>query len=102
MRKTQLVFPTLEESLLVYLRRTLAHHHLTTETSSHAGLERILEGAHDVILCDLMMPEMTGIDLYHETRRSHPDLADRMIFMTAGVFMGQAVEAIAGSELGKV
>ena len=75
-----------EEPVLVYLRRALAHHHLTTETNPHTALERILEGSEDVILCDLMMPDMTGMDLYREVQKSRPDVAERMVFMTAGTF----------------
>jgi CheY-like chemotaxis protein len=40
----------------------------------------------DLILCDLMMPEMTGMDLHRELSRVAPDQATRMIFMTGGAF----------------
>lgn len=79
-----------EASVLTYLRRALAHHDLTTEVSPRAGLERILEGTYDVILCDLMMPEMSGMEIYYAVRRSQPELADRMLFMTGGLFVENA------------
>jgi PAS domain S-box-containing protein len=44
----------------------------------------------DVILCDLIMPELTGMDLFEELQRSHPALADRIIFMTGGTFTARA------------
>lgn len=72
------------------LRRALAHHRLTTETNPRTALERIFEGSDDVILCDLMMPEMTGMDLYREVQRRRPDLADRMVFMTTGIFVEES------------
>jgi signal transduction histidine kinase/CheY-like chemotaxis protein len=75
-----------ESSVLAFLTRALSDHHLTTETNPHAALERILRGEDELILCDLMMPEMTGIDLYEQVKRHDPELAQRMIFMTAGVF----------------
>jgi PAS domain S-box-containing protein len=40
----------------------------------------------DVILCDLIMPAVTGMDLHEELCRSRPSLAARMIFMTGGTF----------------
>ena len=77
-----------EESVLAYLHRALAHHSLTTEANPHAALEHILEGSdEDIILCDLMMPEMTGMDLYREVLRRRPEFAKRMLFMTAGVLV---------------
>lgn len=44
----------------------------------------------DVILCDLIMPEMNGMELYGELSRRAPDLASRMVFMT-GCVMDQRV-----------
>ena len=37
-----------------------------------------------MILCDVMMPGMTGVDLHRALERDQPDLALRMVFMTAG------------------
>ncbi len=44
----------------------------------------------DVIICDLMMPEMTGMDLHASVQELDPEQADRMIFVTGGVFTTQA------------
>jgi PAS domain S-box-containing protein len=40
----------------------------------------------DAVLADLMMPGLTGVDLYHEVRARHPGLERRFLFMTGGVF----------------
>jgi len=40
----------------------------------------------DLILCDLMMPDMTGMDLHRELLLVAPDQAGRMIFVTGGAF----------------
>jgi nitrogen-specific signal transduction histidine kinase len=45
----------------------------------------------DLILCDLMMPEVSGIDLYQELRRSLPLLSSRMVFLTGGAYTPEAV-----------
>ena len=42
--------------------------------------------AIDVILCDLMMPGASGMDLHAWVTARHPRLAPRMIFMTGGAF----------------
>lgn len=44
----------------------------------------------DLILCDLMMPIMTGMELYHDLVRVAPDQANRMIFVTGGAFTDKA------------
>ena len=40
----------------------------------------------DLILSDLMMPGMTGMQLHAEVQRFSADLAGRMMFMTGGAF----------------
>lgn len=47
---------------------------------------RLIEGGerYDVILCDLMMPVMTGMELHDALSRFAPDQANAMVFMTGG------------------
>ena len=40
----------------------------------------------DVILCDLMMPGVSGIDLHTWLLNRSPSLARKMVFMTGGAF----------------
>ena len=55
--------------------------------SADEALKRIGAGERfDVILCDLMMPQMTGMDLHAELSRVAPEQAGRMIFLTGGAF----------------
>lgn len=49
----------------------------------------------DVVLCDLLMPEMSGMDLYREIARERPGLEQRIAFMTGGAFTQRAVEFLA-------
>jgi signal transduction histidine kinase len=44
----------------------------------------------DVILCDLMMPTPSGIDIYRSLKQSKPALAERMIFLSGGSFSADA------------
>jgi CheY-like chemotaxis protein len=57
-----------------------------TTTRPEDALASLLRGVwYDVILSDVMMPGMTGIDLYERLREVHPTRAARMVFMTGGV-----------------
>jgi signal transduction histidine kinase/CheY-like chemotaxis protein len=44
----------------------------------------------DMILCDLMMPRMTGSELYAELRRRRPGMEEKLVFMTGGAFTAAA------------
>jgi signal transduction histidine kinase len=83
-----------EPMINVILRRMLGRdHEVSAATSVREALERIRSGQRfDVILCDLMMPEMTGMDLHAELSRSDPPLAARLVFMTGGAFTPVARE----------
>ncbi|WNG51517.1 response regulator [Archangium minus] len=72
------------------LRRTLAREHdVEVVTSSRQALE-LLKGPKgtevDVILCDLMMPDLTGMDLHADLSAAAPGVARRMVFVTGGAF----------------
>ena len=74
------------------LRRVLGKdNEVVTETSARKGLDRIRAGEHfDLILCDLMMPDMTGVDFYNELRDFAPQRAAEIVFMTGGAFTPKA------------
>ncbi len=60
-------------------------------TDAQQALSHIAAGeSYDVILCDLMMPVVTGMDLYAEVLRTAPRLASRLVFMTGGAFTPRA------------
>jgi signal transduction histidine kinase len=62
-------------------------HEVTRCLKSREALELIRAGPpFDVIFCDLMMPEMTGEQLYEAVVALAPEQARRIIFMTGGAF----------------
>ncbi|KFE63060.1 hypothetical protein DB31_3119 [Hyalangium minutum] len=78
------------------LRRTLSREHdVDVEESARQALERLTssEGSsYDVILCDLMMPEMTGMELHAQLLAASPERARRMVFITGGAYTPAAKE----------
>ena len=62
-------------------------HDVTVLTSAREALERLhADPEYDVILCDLMMPEMSGMQLFDELSRSAPAVAERVVFLSGGTF----------------
>ncbi len=60
-------------------------------TSSREALELVEAGQRfDLVLCDLMMPQMTGMELHAEFSIRVPELAARMWFLTGGAFTEDA------------
>jgi PAS domain S-box-containing protein len=74
------------------IRRMLSREHdIVTFTDPRAALAQIAQGAEfDVIFCDLMMPEMTGMDFHDALLSSHPCLAEAIVFFTGGAFTARA------------
>ncbi len=69
------------------LRRTLAEHDVTLVESADAALARIDAGDRfDVVLCDLLMPGTSGMDLYRAVAARDPSLARGFVFLTGGAF----------------
>ena len=79
------------------LQRVLgAHHEILLAESSESALELVRSGAAiDVVLCDLMMPRMTGMELHERLREEAPVLAARTIFITGGAFSERTAAFIA-------
>lgn len=77
-----------ESAITGLLARALGseHYDVTTVKGGHAALAALESDKFDVVLCDLMMPEMSGEDVYREATRRWPQLAHRFVFMTGGAF----------------
>jgi CheY-like chemotaxis protein len=77
-----------EPAIQTVVARVLSdQHHVTGALRASDALARIAAGARfDVILCDVMMPQMTGIELYETLRARFPGQAERVVFLTGGAF----------------
>jgi PAS domain S-box-containing protein len=87
-RRARILVVDDEPMITSALRRALsAEHDVFTTNQASQALERVQAGEHfDVILCDLMMPQMTGMELHAELQAISPELAARLIFLTGGAF----------------
>lgn len=66
-------------------------HDVICVTSAREALALIGKGhSFDAVICDVNMPQMTGMDFYDELSKTRPDLASCTIFMTGGAFTHRA------------
>jgi PAS domain S-box-containing protein len=83
-----------EAALASMIRRVLSKDcDVDVAIDAREGLALLVDGGdYDVVLCDLMMPDMTGMDLYAEIARRRPGVERRFVFMTGGAFTPRASE----------
>jgi CheY-like chemotaxis protein len=60
-------------------------------SSGREALELIGSGeTYDLILCDMMMPDLSGMDVYDALADAHPEVLKRVVFMSGGAFTERA------------
>lgn len=81
-----------EEIVSRSLARAIADRHDVERLGDpRDALARLLQDPEpDAVLCDVMMPEMSGIELYEAVRARRPALAARFVFLTAGATNDEA------------
>jgi len=78
-----------DEPLIVRSLEKMLGRHATvvTETVPERALELILaDPEFDAVVCDVMMPGMTGPDLHERVSREKPGRAARFLFITGGTY----------------
>ncbi len=76
-----------DRAVAVALGRVLRDHDVTIVTTAREALDLLVaDKPFDLVLSDLMMPEMSGMELYDEVARRAPHVAERMVFVTGGAF----------------
>lgn len=69
------------------VERLLASNAVEVAVGGQAGLHKLRQGGPwDVVLCDLVMPDVSGADVYEAVRRERPLLANRFVFMSGGAY----------------
>ena len=88
-----------EPFLLRALKRSLGRlHDVHLAYGANEGLSVLAQDAEfDLIIADLMMPEINGLEFYERVKQEHPHLTNRMLFMSGGVFVPEMQERVADS-----
>jgi two-component system cell cycle sensor histidine kinase/response regulator CckA len=98
-RRTVLVIDD-EPALAAMIARMLEDDYdvkVTSDGRKALALIRMEQPRFDVILCDLMMPNLTGSQVFDQARSEQPGIEARFIFMTGGVFTPWAADFLAKS-----
>jgi PAS domain S-box-containing protein len=84
--------PLVAQTMERLLRRD---YDVTVALCGQDAIDHITKGARfDAIVSDVMMPNMTGIELIDELQRVAPDQAQRLIFLSGGAFTAQTRERL--------
>jgi PAS domain S-box-containing protein len=93
-RRCRLLIIDDEPLILATLKRVLKHDHdVVVCASAHEAITRLgVDRGFDLLLCDLMMPDQTGMDFHAELAVIAPELMGKLVFMTGGAFTERAKE----------
>src|SRR5690242_13457807 len=83
-----------EPTVLRAFERILAGNGYAVESclTAHGALQRVAQGGVEVVVSDVSMPELSGIELLRTIRAHDPDLP--VVLATGLPAMGSAVEAV--------
>jgi two-component system cell cycle sensor histidine kinase/response regulator CckA len=90
-RRLRILIVDDEPSVVRALQRTLRAHDLSAAFSGYDALQLIAATPEfDLVFCDLMMAQLSGMEVFEAVRLRYPQLQDRFVFMTGGAFSQQA------------
>jgi PAS domain S-box-containing protein len=72
------------------IKRALRNHEVTITSSGRDAVMLCEAGDYDLVLCDVMMPDVSGMDVFSRVRRGRPEVAQRFVVMTGGAFTPSA------------
>ena len=70
-------------------------HSVAVAEDGRQALQALAGSAFDLVISDLIMPDLDGVGLYKRLQEVHPDLAERVIFMTGDTLSRRAKALVA-------
>jgi CheY-like chemotaxis protein len=88
LRRSRLLIVDDDAMVLSALRRRLRRRYDTVTVLGGVEALALLseDPGFDSIVCDLMMPEVDGKSFYDAIQKEHPQLSNRIVFMSGGAF----------------
>ena len=72
-------------------------HQAQTVSSGKAALAMLHEKGYDLLVADLKMSGVSGIELYETLKKKRPDMADRTVFITGDTMTEETNDFLASS-----
>jgi two-component system cell cycle sensor histidine kinase/response regulator CckA len=96
LRRSRILIVDDEPTIARVLARLLGKgHEVVVATSGSEALDVLAKGeSFDVILCDLLMPGVAGMDVYDVLAAKDAGIEKRIIFMSGGAFTPRAVDFV--------
>jgi len=83
--------PIVESLTKIFRREGL---NVLSATDGNAGLDLLRKHRVGVLLTDLMMPGMSGMEVYERLRAAFPGAEKRVVFVTGGAFVPRLAEFV--------
>jgi two-component system, cell cycle sensor histidine kinase and response regulator CckA len=96
-RRLRILIVDDEPSVVRALQRALRDHELMVAFSGVEAVDMFESGQrYDIVFCDLMMAQLSGMEVFEAVKARFPELTDRFVFMTGGAFTQQAKDFLSG------
>ncbi len=74
-----------------------AGHAADVAASGREALDRLRRTRYDLVISDVLMPDIDGLGLYREIQARHREMGERVIFMTGDTVSGKAGSVVDGT-----
>ena len=81
------------------MTRMLRDYDVVTVGNGREGLKVLEEQSFDAVICDLVMPELDGVDVYDVLAAKKPALLDRVIYTSGGAYTPRTAAFVAKNDI---
>lgn len=79
-----------EEDIAAVVREYLVEHDVHVAHSGRQAIEKLSKQDYDIVFCDLIMGDLTGMDVFEYVRTHRPGHEERIVFVSGGPFTASA------------
>ena len=89
-----------EDDIIEMVGRVLCEdgYHVVSARNGFQALQHLRDNTYDLLICDIKMPEMSGIDLWNQLVGRDPNMRARIVFITGDVANERTAEFLQRTE----